>query len=205
MFFDYRKAFDTVSHRNLLSKLESLGINSYVLRWLTHYLCKCFQYACINGSNSNKLLVTSGVPQGSVLGPILIIIYINNIIHPTLFDGSMTLWYADQSVHLKTLLCYSLTLIALHLGFLQFNVDKCKYMVISRKCQTDLFLESQPPLWINGACHHGESRKTTNTLESSISQKCVAKLGKRWASSIANATIMPTMSQCWNSIFPVLD
>ena len=39
MFFDYRKAFDTVPHRNLLFKLESLGINSYVLRWLTHYLC----------------------------------------------------------------------------------------------------------------------------------------------------------------------
>ena len=87
VFFDYRKAFDTVPHRNLLSKLESLSTNSYVLRWLTRYLCKRFQYVCINGSNSNKLLITSGVPQGSVLGPILFIIYINDITHPTLFNG----------------------------------------------------------------------------------------------------------------------
>ena len=91
--------------------------------------------------------------SGSVLG---LIIYIT---HPTLFDGSMTLllmtlWYSDQYKHLKTLPYYSLTLIASHLGlnkFLQFNADKRKYIVITRKRQTNLSLEFQPPLLTNGA------------------------------------------------------
>ena len=120
-FFDYRKAIDTVPHRNLLSELKSLGINSYVLRWLTHYLCKHYQYVCINGSNSSKLLVTSGVPQGSVLGSIL-----------------FTLWYTDQSVHLKTLPCYSLTLTASHLGLIKifYSSMQTNVRVLSRKHKT---------------------------------------------------------------------
>ena len=159
VLFDYRKAFDTVPHRNLLSKLESLGINSYVLRWLTHYLCQRFQYVCINGSNSNKLLVTSGVPQGSVLGPILFIIYINDITHPTLSDGSMTLFADDIMIYRPICTPEDLAMLQSDIdsltswtgqNFLQFNADKCKYMVISRKRETNLSLESQPPLQING-------------------------------------------------------
>ena len=159
VFFDYRKAFDTVPHRNLLSKLESLGTNSYVLRWLTHYLCKRFQYVCINASNSNKLLVTSGVPQGSVLGPILFIIYINDIAHPTLFNGSMTLFADDIMIYRPIRTPEDFIMLQSDIdsltswteqNFLQFNADKCKYTVISRKRQINPSLESQPPLQVNG-------------------------------------------------------
>ena len=135
-FFDYRKAIDTVPHRNLLSELKSLGINSYVLRYLTHYLCKCHQYVCINGSNCNKLLVTSGVPQGSVLGSILFIIYTNDSTHLTLFNGSMTLFadgimiYRQNCIPDQVLAMLQSDIDSLtswtDQNFLQFNADKCK-------------------------------------------------------------------------------
>ena len=130
---------------------------------MTHYLCKRFQYVCVNGSKSKKLLVTSGVPQGSVLGPILFIIYINVITHPTLFDGSMTP-FADHIMIFRPIQTpEDLALLQSDIdsltswteqNFLQFNADKCKYMVISRKRQTNLSLESQPAPTPNKWCHH---------------------------------------------------
>ena len=114
----------------------SIGVPWHVFRWLTHYLCKRFQYVCINGSNSNKLLVTSGVPQGSVLGPILFIIYINSITHPTLFDGSMTLFGDDIMIYRSICTPEDLAILQFDIdiliswteqNFLQFNADTCKY------------------------------------------------------------------------------
>ena len=110
-------------------------------------------------SNSNKLLVTSGVPQGSVLGPILFIIYINDITHPNLFNGSMTLFADDIMIYRPIRTPEDFIMLQSDIdsltswteqNFLQFNADKCKYMVISRKRQMNLSLESQPPLQVNG-------------------------------------------------------
>ena len=94
-FFDFRKAFDTVPHRPLLQKLFDLSVHPLILRWLTHYLSSRSQYDCVNGASSDILPVASGVPQGSVLGPLLFIIYVNNITTVPLSAGSMTL-YADD-------------------------------------------------------------------------------------------------------------
>ena len=79
VFFDVRKASDTVPHLNLLMFLHELGVNSYLVNWIKGYLLNRVQFVVIDGTESHPFHVVSGVPQGSVLGPLLSITYINKI------------------------------------------------------------------------------------------------------------------------------
>ena len=78
---NFSKAFDKVSHTKLLHKLECYGITGNILYWIKSFLYKHTQQVAIDGSYSSPCLVTLGVLQGSVLGPVLFLIYINDISH----------------------------------------------------------------------------------------------------------------------------
>ena len=142
VFLDLKKAFDSVPHRLLLLKLSSLGIDPYLVQWIVSYLCERQQAVCVEGSSSGYLPVLSGVPQGSVLGPLLFLIYIDGVSEVNISDGSLVL-YADDIVLHRTI-CSSSDYLYLQndvnaladcisASLLNLNPTKCKYMIITRK------------------------------------------------------------------------
>jgi len=95
VFIDLKKAFDTVNHSILLHKMERYGIQGSELAWFKSYLSNRNQYVTCNGAMSNLLPVTMGVPQGSILGPILFNLYINDL--PSCVKSSKIVLYADDT------------------------------------------------------------------------------------------------------------
>ena len=95
LFLDLKKAFDTVDHQLLLTKLEYIGIRGHALEWFKSYSESRFQIVFTNGVLSDKAILRCGVPQGSILGPLLFLIYINDL--TTIADYATVRMYADDT------------------------------------------------------------------------------------------------------------
>ena len=95
VFIDLKKAFDTVDHDILCKKLELYGVQQRELSWFRSYLSNCKQFCRVNGVDSDVGEIEVGVPQGSCLGPLLFLIYINDL--PQTVQGSSVTMYADDT------------------------------------------------------------------------------------------------------------
>ena len=101
IYCDYMKAFDKVPHKRLVHKLRAYGIENNILSWITSFLCGRTQQVVVNGSRSRPRAVISGIPQGSVLGSILFVIYINDL--PEIVDERTHVFlFADDTINDKT-------------------------------------------------------------------------------------------------------
>ena len=139
-YIDISKAFDRVNHAILLQKLQTHGVAGKVLNWLCDYLTGRSAQVRVDGSLSRKIAATSGVPQGSVLGPILFLIFMNDL--PQLAKCSITL-FADDIKLWTSIKCIEdcsglqSDLDALHEWSLQnrlpFNFRKCKMLNLGKQ------------------------------------------------------------------------
>ena len=93
VYLDFAKAFDRVDHRLLVNKLKNFGISGTLLNWFEDYLSNRHQRVTVLGKTSHPLPVLSGVPQGSILGPLLFLLYVNDLPQAT----SSIAMYADDT------------------------------------------------------------------------------------------------------------
>ena len=95
LFLDLKKAFDTVDHKILIDKLEAYGVQGHALQWFTSYLSGRKQVCKFNNEISNTANITCGVLQGSNLGPLLFLVYINDL--PNCLTATKASMFADDT------------------------------------------------------------------------------------------------------------
>ena len=150
IYLDFQKAFDSVPHKRLIEKLRGYGIRDNLLSWIESFLSSRSQYVSVNGYNSKSIPVTSGVPQGSVLGPTLFIYYINDL--PGLCEALCKI-FADDTKTFKPIKCsedsckIQRTLNALSAWsekwLLGFNAGKCNILHLGKNNkQQDYFMKN---------------------------------------------------------------
>ena len=138
LFLDFSKAFDTVDHEILLDKLDKYGIRGVCKNWITSYLSNRSQYVSFNSRNSTSSKIICGVPQGSIMGALLFILYVNdivnvsNVLFPILFADDTNVFIDGHNLSDMCDIMNSemgKLIIWLNINKLSLNVEKTHYMI----------------------------------------------------------------------------
>ena len=147
IFLDFKKAFDKVCHTRLLYKLHHMGIEGNILQWIASFLKGRIQRVKVNGSCSSWINVSSGVPQGSVLGPLLFVVFINDF--PAMMKTNCKLFADDSKIYGKAQDEEDCNLIQDDLDTcskwaetwkMSFHPDKCKAMHFGKDNKKFIYL-----------------------------------------------------------------
>lgn len=217
IYLDFQKAFDKVPHGRLLLKLEAHGIDGKISKWVEHWLRDREQRVVLNGSMSAWSKVISGVPQGSVLGPLLFVIYINDIdnaVHNNLLkfaDDTKSYGVVSSPEQVNSLREDLSNLCKWSSDWLMlFNIDKCKVMHFGKNnrkeqysmCNTtlqvveeerDLGVIVQNDLKISAQC--SKAVKTANRVLGMISRSFVSR-SKEILIPLYKTLVRPHLEYC---------
>ena len=158
VFLDLKKAFDTIDHSIILRKLQFYGIEQESLKWFQSYLDDRKQVCCVNGHMSNSRSVSCGVPQGSNLGPLLFLIYINDLPN-CLSTASPRMFADDTNVSLASSTLFELENmlnqelqnlnIWLKVNKLSLNIAKTEFMIIGSRQRLNVNVDGHINISIN--------------------------------------------------------
>jgi Reverse transcriptase (RNA-dependent DNA polymerase) len=224
VFIDLKKAFDTIDHQILLKKLYHYGIRGVAYDWFESYLAGRQQYVTINNITSSLRPVVCGVPQGSILGPLLFILYINDIVNCSktlfftlfaddtnlLFSGKdLRVLFQNLNIELEKLSCW------FRANKLSLNVKKSNFIIFGRKklsvavCNLDLVLDGSKLEQVTSTKFLGvyiDDKLNWNLQVSKLSKKIskslgiIRKVSHRLTSEtlgmLYNSMILPHLSYC---------
>ena len=148
VYINLKKAFDTVDHGILIEKLYHYGIRGIANKWICSYLMNSYQYVNINGTNSDYMNVLCRVPQRSIVGPILFILYINDmcnvstLLKPILFADDTNLFYSGKDIkELCSVVSTELDKLCkwFQVNKLSLNTSKTNFMVFTNKSCNDTY------------------------------------------------------------------
>ena len=184
LYLDFRKAFDSVPHERLLTKLRACGISGSIIDWIRSFLTDRRQQVIVSGHRFPWVPVTSGVPQGSVLGPTLFIIYINDM--PSIINSSVKIFADDTKIYRKVTEEQDRLQLQSELDAVSdwsnkwqmpFNADKCTVLHIGNQ-------NSEGEYTLDGL----QLKKTDLEKDLGIVMDSDLKFRKQAASAVAKAT-----------------
>lgn len=195
VYTDFEKAFDKVSHKKLLTKLKRYGIEDNIIKWIKGYLCDRRQMVRINGKTSKWGPVLSGIPQGSVLGPLLFVIYINDLAEECDEFADIFLFADDAKMfkHIKTdkdvtelqKSCNKFSEWS-EKWTLSINVDKCVVLNIKRRADNNV----QQTYTLNKSSETKELKCVRNTKDLGVIMDDMLSFTEHISEKIKNAYSM---------------
>jgi hypothetical protein len=170
IYMDYQKAFDSVPHQRLLAKISSLGIRGNVRNWIQSFLSGRRQKVVVGGAQSKEADVTSGIPQGSVLGPILFVMFINDL--PENIKTNVKMFADDTKLYTRSDIEGNVTELQEDLNRLQewsdkwllkFHPEKCSVLKIGRE-------KSEATYYMNKKETNSENVQETKSIVLGVSE-----------------------------------
>ena len=220
LFLDFQKAFDTVKHEILLKKLYKYGIRGTAFNWIQDYLHERSQFVSYNNTDSKKSIITCGVPQGSILGPLFFLLYINDIINvsstllPLIFADDTNLFISGKSLN-ETIQLMNTEVDKiihwLHANRLSLNINKTHYLIFRSSKRKIL---EHDKIYINGQileCKN-ETKFLGVVLDSKLSwcnhiSKVKSKIAKSIGIFVKAKNILPISSMMtlyYSLIYPYM-